>query len=284
MTLRIIAAALLLGALPAAGAAATFSGWGVNASAGSASNCPIGCTSAGGGEFTGGSDGGEFQTFAFFEDVNFGDSRAEAGFSGPGFLPELKAEAQSDVGRRGNSAAFGVQGYTWTGTSDVDISFSYALSGSVEDNPSGYVFNRIDASVAVAQGAGAGPDIPWVPSFDTLVFEDIPLSGGDVVGNDSLFLTPSIENLTGQIDFTVGAGESFFIVMALSTIAQNGEADAFSTLSGELLSPTGGPISGLTVASASGGGGVGVIPLPAAGWLSLTTLVALAGLRRRATA
>ena len=113
-------------------------GYGVEASAGTASNCPSYCTSAGGGDFKSDTNGGEFATSASASENSYGSASASAVYTGSStYLPTLKVSGSSELGKSASANAFGVQGYTYSGAED-SITLDFNLHGSVGDNASGY--------------------------------------------------------------------------------------------------------------------------------------------------
>lgn len=220
---------LLLSAVAMASAttkAAIVTGFGTHASAGTASNCPSFCTSAGGGDFQSNSAGGEFSTFAFAEEMSYGLGRAQAAFSGASYLPELKVLASAEEGRRGEGTAFGVQGYTYTGPAK-NLTLNISLDGSITDNPSGYTNNTLGASIAVLKGSS----LDWFPDFATLVFE-VAGETTTQAGVVQMFLSnPGLnQSTTDSISFDIDSGEEFYVVTEMTATGQNGIADAWSTL------------------------------------------------------
>ena len=247
-------------------------GYGTFAISGSASNCPSFCTTAGGGQFTSSSDGGEFKTSAYATDNTFGFGEAMAELSGPLGLPTLKAQASSDVGKQGRGSTFASQGYTFTGQSSEAITLDLNLTGTITNNPIGYVFNRITASIAVIRR----DSIPFFTDFSGLVFELVPSS--DVVAVADLIIDDEMTTSdSADITFTVNPGEDYYVVATLTAVAQNGIADAFSTLNLNLLDDSGNTLDD------SFGFQAATVPVPAAVWLSLSALLSLTSFRKQAT-
>ncbi|REL28488.1 hypothetical protein DXX93_19230 [Thalassotalea euphylliae] len=250
--------------------ASLIQGWGVQANAGSASNCSAGsCTSANGGRFAGENDGGEHQTTATLEHDLYGYGRAYADLSGSGYLPTLKVFASSEFGSRGTANAFGVQRFTYEGADNHTIDLDYNLHGSITEFSSrNYLQLRADVGVLI------GDSLEWYPDFASLYFE----FGGDLEpgGNDSEFISSGADvNMPGRLSFDIDNGQSFYVITSVSARAYGGEADGWNTLSLSFLDT-----SGLTAASAGSlnNQSTTAVPLPAT-WLML--LLPLAMLVRR---
>lgn len=259
----------LLLCMPMAANAVIVNGYGAEASAGTASNCPSFCTSGGGGQFDSDSDGGEFSNTAFAEvDSTYGAlGRAQSSLTGGTYLPELRALASSDPGRRGSATAFAIQGYTYSGASSTTITLDLNLDGSITNNTNGaYTRNVLRADVAVLLGSS----LDWYADFGTLVYE---VAGATTTraGLETLFLTdPAINQETGSITFDIDPGDDFYVVASMGASGQNGIADAWNTLTLNFDDDT-----GLTAASISN------VPLPAAVWLFGSGLLGLIGISRR---
>lgn len=251
--------------------AAIISGYGVQASAGTASNCPSFCTTADGGDFQSNVDGGEFSNSATASENSYGSASATASYTGvsPTFLPTLAVDASSGLGRRADANAFGVQGYTYNGAATT-ITLDFNLHGSVGDNPSGYIYNNLRADIAVVTGSAMN----WYPDYATLIFELVAFDPGlSVVGNETVFITDGVDvNAPGFISFDITDGMDFYVVASMGATAQNGFATALNTLSMQFDNDM-----GLTAASAS------VVPVPAAVWLFGSGLIGLIGVAKRKT-
>ena len=264
-TRRILLLGMLAG-MAANAQAAIVSGYGVEASTSTASNCPSFCTTADGGDFQYDSDGGEFSLSATSTENSYGSASSSALFTGSitTYLPELNVNTSSGLDRGAFATAFGVQGYTYSGV-DTSITLDFNLHGSVGDNASGYASNKLRADVAVILSSS----LEWYPSFGTLVYE---VANGPVVGNESLFISNSglDQNAPGSITFDVFDGMDFYVVASMGATAKNGFADASNTLTMQFEDDM-----GLTAASVS------AVPVPAAVWLFASGLVGLIGVARR---
>jgi hypothetical protein len=218
--------ALLLGALaagPLHAQAVVGRGYGTQVSSGTAGNCPDSCT---GGEFADTSDGAEFQQAAMASESTYGITRGLATFaSGQSYLPELKAYATASVGKRASTTAFAVQLFAFTGTDARTVMLQVNLTGSVFNNASGYAYNMIGAKIAIVRGA----DIPWYPSFGTLIYEAIP-AGSLLAVSEAFINTPGVGLAQTNLKFSLQPGDSFFVVTQMSATSQNGVADAEHTL------------------------------------------------------
>jgi len=250
--------------VPVTSQAAIIGGWGVEASASSASNCPSYCTTAGGGQFAYDSSGAEFDTSALAVENSYGHGRSFASLSGSTYLPTLKVEASSNVGKMGSASAFAVQGYTYTGSSATTLTLNLSLHGSVTNSSLGYAWNRLSGSVAVISGS----DMEWLPDFGTLVYELTPPA--DLLGvNDLSILDGFNVTETDSITFGVAPGQDFFVVAAMYAYAKNGAVDAWNTFDMSFTDD-----SHLMASSVS------AVPIPAAVWLFGSGLVGLVGVSR----
>jgi hypothetical protein len=255
---NVLASLAVVGLLASASASAQITeGWGVQASAGSAGNCPSFCT---GSEF---SDtpptGGEFVSFATVADNTYGSSWATARFAaGATYLPELKTFATSALGKQASARAFSAQGFSYSGATTATITLNINLTGSHSSNGGGgYAYNNTGASIAVLRTN----QLSWYPSFGTLVFE------GGTPDEDrfvtDLFLSASETGTpSGSLSFTIDPGQDFYVVAQLTSVSQNGIADASNTLVMNFTNAT-----GLTAVSA--------VPEPHAALLLLTGLAGL---------
>jgi len=239
-------------------------GYGVQASAGTAGNCPSYCSGGSQGE----TNGAEFSTSATASDNSYGSASASAVYTSTStYLPTLKVNASSGLRKGASANAFGVQGYTYSGTED-SITLDFNLHGSVGDNASGYVSNSVYASVAVITGSS----LEWYPDYGTLVYEIASGPGVDVVGNKSVFINDGLDqNSAGFITFDVFEGMDFYVVASMNARAKNGFADAFNTFTMEFEND-----SGLTATAQ-----VSAVPVPAAVWLFGSGLVGLVSLGRK---
>jgi len=265
--------ALILGlavTFPLSAQSAIINGYGAYASAGSASNCPSYCTSSDGGDFQSMEDGAEFSTSASASESSYATANAYSSLSGSTYLPTLKVDSSADAGVAGYSTAFGVQGYTYSG-STTTIYLDVSLHGSVEDNAgSAYKSNNLSASVAVLMGNS----LDWYPSYGTLVYE---VSTLPVVGEVNVGITSGIDvTATDVIELILEDGDEFFVVAQMSAYSNNGYVDAWNTLMMGFNDEFGNAAdAGLTAASVS------AVPVPAAVWLFGSGLLGLVGIARR---
>jgi len=257
----------LLAAACANAQATIVSGYGVEASTTTASNCPSYCTTANGGDFQYDSAGGEFILSAYSSQNSYGFASSSAVYDGSStYLPTLKVYGSSAEGAGAFANAFGVQGYTYHGA-DTTITLDFNLHGSVADNLSGYVNNSLSASVAVIFGS----TLDWYADFATLVYEVAPGNGDTVAGIGSAYIGSGInQNSPGSITFDLTDGMDFYVVASMGATSKNGFADGMNTFTMQFNDDT-----GLVAAS--------VVPVPAAVWLFASGLLGLAGVARRKT-
>ncbi len=238
-------------------------GYGVYASTSTASSCPSYCT----GDFQYDSAGTEFSNTASASQNTYAAADAFASLSGSSFLPILKAKTSATDGVGGFATAFGVQGFTYTGTDIFDFTLNYNLHGSAGLNPTGSTntSNSLSASIAVLVGNG---DLEWYPDFGTLVYE--VAYNQRIVGTDDLSIFNATNvNTPGSISFSLNPGDDFYVVGSMSARSINGYADGWNTLTFDFTDDT-----GLTAATS-------VVPVPAAAWLFASGLIGLASVARR---
>ncbi len=256
----------LLAGISATAEAVIVSGYGMEASTGTAGNCPSFCT---GGAFASDSDGGEFSTSAVSSENTYGSASSSATYTGSTstYLPILKVNTSSGVFKRASANAFGVQGYTYSGAA-TSITLDFNLHGSVGSNPSGYESNELRADIAVITSSS----LEWFPHFSSLVFEFADPEA--VVGNESVFLASDglDQNVSSSITFDVIDGLDFYVIASMGANAQNGFADASSTLNLQFQND-----AGLSAVATS------AVPVPATVWLFGSGLVGLVSLARRKT-
>lgn len=215
-------------------------------------------------------DGGINQASSFTTLVTSGASpRASSQLAADGYIPTLKIKADAH-NTRNQAVAWGVQGYTNTSGSPLDTSLVLNLTANITGT------NDLDAHVYLFQDE----DFEFAINPGTILFESSSQlwPGFEPYANnlDPNGFDISIPNHTGpvnetrQFDFTVPAGDSFYVwARLLGTADTPGVVDAYSTLTASLTN-----IEGLEPA---------VVPEP--GTL-LLLLIAVTGvcLTRRATA
>jgi hypothetical protein len=198
-------------------------GHGVQVSSGTAGNCPSFCT---GGAFADQTNGGAGEQSASASESTYGITRGSAQFAaGQTYLPELKAYASAEVGKQASTTSFASQLFTFSGAEARAFNLQVDLTGSVFDNPTGYAYNNIGASIAVVRGAS----LPWYPSFGTLIYEAVSSENRLAVEN-AFINTPGVTSAQANLNFNLLPGESFFVVTQLTALSQNGIADAENTL------------------------------------------------------
>jgi len=266
--------ALLLGlaaSSPLTSQSAIISGYGAYASTSTASNCSSGCSTANGGDFQYNRAGVEFGTIASSTETSYATANAYSSLTGSTYLPELRVETIADAGRGGVATAFGVQGYTYTGSDPFMFTLDYNLHGSVGANPTGSINNNgLRADVAIL----IGNNLEWYPSFATLVYE--VAYNLDAVAVDSVFLSDGIDaNTGGSISFQLNSGDEFYVVGSVGARSVDGFADGWNTLSLNFQDDT-----GLAAVSAVP---VSAVPVPAAVWLLASGMIGLTAVARRKT-
>jgi hypothetical protein len=227
--------ALMLGAWaagPVHAQAVVGTGYGAQVESSTAGNCPSFCT---GSEFANQSDGAEFQQSAMASESTYGITRGSATFaSGQSYLPELRAYATATVGKRASTTTFAAQLFSFTGTEARTVTLQVDLTGSVFNNASGYAYNAINAQMAVVRGT----DLPWYPSFGTLIYEFVSSENRLAVG-DAFIDMPGVTLAQTSLTFDLMPGDSFYVVTQMSASSQNGVADAEHTLKMNFDNPAG---------------------------------------------
>ena len=186
----------------------------------------------------------------------------------------LKAESAANPSAKGAFAtAFGVQGYTYTGTGET-LTLNIALDGIVSDPEMDPFETRAYLEVVLYAPNPFG----FYSDRGTLDFEigATPLTQRNS-SEASVFLQLDHTNTTndsGQISIDVATGDEFYIWAFLRAESESGlsatSADAFNTAT---MSFIGNP--DLTAASAA------VVPLPSAIWLFGSGILSLTVLARR---
>jgi hypothetical protein len=198
-------------------------GYGTFVNSGTAGNCPSFCT---GSAFADQSNGDAGAEFASAVESTYGIARGSARFaSDQSYLPELKAYAESAVGKRATATSFASQLFTFSGAEARNINLQVNLTGSVFENAFGYSSSGINASIAVVRGS----NIPWYPSFGTLIFEAVSAEDRLALG-DAFINVPGITSAQANLSFNLTPGESFFVVTQLTASSGNGVANAENTL------------------------------------------------------
>lgn len=201
-----------------------------------------------------------------------GTVAASASLTGPTLTPVLHAYAQDTGVCTGGpcgtatgtnmvnwAGAFGVQGYTYTGTQSTTYTINANLTGSVTNNASG-IYAEIYAF--------EGPSFTFYPYSNILISElgAIPM-GNTVLGTGNIGTGLMSDSFT----ITLNPGDTFYLWASLfAQSAGQGTADAANTLSLYFTDST-----NLTPAS------VAAVPLPAAFWLFCSGVLGLIGVARR---
>lgn len=248
----------------------SFTSGGTQANTSTASNC----TETGSCVLGLGEDGGDIQshsdtgtTSATSSETTYANAQASASLSGSSYLPTLKAQAIADADKGAFATAYGVQQYTYTGSTASIFDLDYNLHGSVGTGP---FSEQLSATVGVLLG-----DSPFAWDFDvdlaTNVYEiATPL---DLVDIDYLFIGDGNDvNIPGTISFILNPGDIFYVFAQLTAKAVNGTADGWNTFSMSFVDDTG--------LAASATPDVSAVPVPAAAWLFGSALLGFVGLRR----
>lgn len=245
--------------------ATIISGYGAYADGWTGSNCPSYCTTAGGGQFVTDMNGAEFASSAAASVDSYALTQSSSQLTGSTYLPILKVKTSAGVGVAGSAMAFGVQGFTYSGSGATTITLDINLHGSVGIDTLGpYNHNSLSASVAVMIGS----ELDWYPSFATLVSE---VATGDFVGSEGLSIGSGTDVNTGtSITFDLDPGTDFYVIAAVNAFSNNGYADGWNTLTMQFDDD-----SGLTAASMRS------VPEPSAFWLFGAGLVGFLGVHRR---
>jgi hypothetical protein len=193
---------------------------------------------------------------------------ASALFQGDVFSPLLRSRAESPVGdvTAGDGIATAVQGYTYMGEVAQDFSILVSLSGAI-DEPNASSEGSIEGRAAVYRHANA----PFGTNYSSFILEEIA-SGGDLLANEQLFLTTSIDLSTATLDFTLNPGDEVYVWMQLETKSERGAiVDALNTFS---MTFAAGDTATLQAT---------VVPEPASMWLFWSGLIALGFANRRSS-
>lgn len=262
--IRFSAIPTLIVLLPVCSAqAAIDSGYGAVADVGTYDSCPVLCLRPGGltNQIL---NGGEFASSAsatIDNDTAFGF--ASAMFQGDVFSPLLRSRAESPVGddTAGDGIATAVQGYTYMGAAAQAFSILVSLSGTIDepDASSGGSEGIIEGRAAVY----SHPDAPFGTNYSSFIFEEIP-SGGEVLANEQLFLTTSLDLSAATLDFTLNPGDEVYVWMQLETKSERGAiVNALNTFS---MTFAAGDTATLQAT---------VVPEPASVWLFWSGLITL---------
>lgn len=252
---------LLIVLLPVCSAqAAIDSGYGAVADAGTYDSCAVLCLRPGGlnDQVL---NGGEFANSASATiDNGTAFGYASALFQGDVFSPLLQSRAESPLGdvTAGDGIATAVQGYTYMGAAAQDFSILVSLSGTI-DEPNTSSEGSIEGRAAVYRY----PNAPFGTNYSSFILEEIAL-GGDLLANEQLFLTMSIDLSSATLDFTLNPGDEVYVWMQLETKSERGAiVNALHTFS---MTFTAGDTATLQAT---------VVPEPTSMWLLWTGLITL---------
>jgi hypothetical protein len=237
---------------------------------------------------TGGGGGASLQ-FAFDGGLNIPSSsttlsnllgatgEATSELNSSGYIPTLGVRAVSGSDRA-QAVAWGVQQYTNTTGAPIDTALVLQLDGTIvgSNDLEARVYLFQDENFEFFQNSGTmlfeSSSVLW-PGFEPFA-NNLGPTGFDIDIKNSA--GPVSE--TRQFDFTVPAGDSFYVWAFMVATADNaGEVDASSTLTASLTNTT-----GISVASTVGGPSVpGVGPLVSVVWVGLMTMLGVFFIRHR---
>jgi len=185
-------------------------------------------------------DGGLNEPSSFVTLVTSGAApQASSSLDGAGFIPTLRVKADASP-TRSQAVAWGVQGYTNTSGQPLDtglvLNLSANISGSNDLSARIYLFEDENFQFSFDSGTILFESTSQLwPGFES--FANNPGPGGfDVlIGNHNGSVTE-----TRQFDFTVPAGDSFYVWAQLIGTADNiGIVDAYGTLTASLTNTNG---------------------------------------------
>jgi hypothetical protein len=165
-------------------------------------------------------------------------SEASSQFDFGGLVPTLRTRV-TNTGTRGQAVAWGVQGYTNTGSTALSTTLVMDLSATLTGP------NDLEAALLLLETT------PYAFSLDpgTMIFETgslWPGFGELAKGLDPEDFRVDLNDFSGvvdrvrQFDFTVQPGESFYVYAYLEATAEReGVVDAFSTLTASFTDTTG---------------------------------------------
>ena len=185
-------------------------------------------------------DGGLNQASSMTTLVTSGAApQASSSLAAGGYIPTLKIKADASP-TRSQAVAWGVQGYTNTSGSPLDTALVLNLTANITGT------NDLQARVYLFQDE----NFDYASDPGTILFESSSqlwpgfepfANNADPNGFDVLFGNHTGPvNETRQFDFTVPAGDSFYVwARLLGTADTPGVVDAFSTLTASLTNTEG---------------------------------------------
>ncbi len=196
---------------------------------------------------------------------SLGASEAHSQLTGTSGIstPHLTGQAVGGANGIARATAWGLEGYTYTGSGSTSVDLNISLSGTLS-NPSGSAFTKIASTVHIIDAA----EWEFNLSETTAPFGYFG-EGLFPIESSTLSLTDT-GSITDTISLTLNSGDSFYIWASLSVGAgKNGTAESLNSLSMSFSNN-----SGLVAAS------VGAVPVPAAVWLFGSGLLGLTGVAR----
>lgn len=178
-------------------------------------NCPSYCS----GNIDSTEDGGTNILSSSTElSTDVGVAKGMATLDGENGTPVLKVMTESNANTGAFSTAWGIQQYTYTGSTTTTLDLQIVIEGMATGNA------QITGNVAAIKA----DDLPWTGDMATLIYELVPYD--TVLAHDTLWLTAGSGSLVGSsISLTLEPGDTFFLRADLSANGNRSDAaDAFN--------------------------------------------------------